>query len=130
VTLDLDELVKEEQTSDSLAPARDNLYEVARNYLSHLRRDRDEHDSPHTKEAQRANDEYEAAEAKFDKLRAIRQRKINVAVFSPGDVSREVEKNLTETEREYVEKVSEADEELRRTSVDGDGIGQTVEVTR
>ena len=130
MTLDLDELVKEEQTRDSLAPVRDDLHEAARDYISHLRRERDEHDNPHTKEAQRANDEYEAAKAKFDKLRAIRQRKINVAVFSPGEVSREVEKNLTETEREYVDKISEADEELRRTSVDGDGVGQTVEAVR
>jgi len=127
---DLDELVEQEQTSGSLAPARDNLHEAARDYISHLRRERDEYDDPHKKEAQIANDEYEAAETKFDKLRAIRQRKINIAVFSPGEVSREVEENLTDAEREYVEKISEADEKLRRISVNGDGVGQTVEAVR
>jgi DNA replication initiation complex subunit (GINS family) len=99
MTLDLNELVKEEQSSDGLTSVCDDLHEAARDYLSHLRRECDEYDNPHTKEGQRANDECEAAKEKFDRLRAIRQRKMNIAVFSPGDISRELEKNLTKTER-------------------------------
>ena len=129
MTLDLDGLVEQERESDSLTSVRDDLYEVARDYIAHLKRERDEHDSPHTKEAQKADDDYQNAKLQFDRLRAIRQSKINRAVFSPGDISREVEKNLTETEQEYVERISEADEDLRRTSTEDGEIGQPLEVS-
>ena len=124
MSLDLRSLLEQEQEHDGLAPVRDDLYEVARDYIKHLRRERDEYDNPLTKESQKANDEYETAKTIFDRLRAIRQRKINVAVFSPGGISDNVKENLANSEREYVEKVSAADEELRRTSTDDD-VGQT-----
>lgn len=126
MSLDLEDLVRQEEEHESLAPVRDDLYEVARDYIKHLGRERDEHDNPHTEEARRAKDEYELAKRAFRSLRTKRQKKINIAVYTPGNLPREIEENVTKAECEYMEKISEADEDLRRMSAEDGELGQSV----
>ena len=126
MSLNLEELVKKEEASDTLEFVRDNLYDVTRDYISHLRRERDECSNPHSREAREANDEYQTAKTLFDKLRAKRQQKINLATFSPGEPPRKLKGKLTDSEREYFEQVAKEDKKLRRMSTEDDEIGKPV----
>jgi DNA replication initiation complex subunit (GINS family) len=125
VTLDLEKLVEEEGTNNSLANVRNDLYQATQDYIAHLRRERDEHDNPHSPEAKQLDDKFKTAKTNFDRLRAKRQKKINRAVFSPGKVTPDTKRAFTETERDYVEMIAEADEMLREIS-GGESLGEPV----